>query len=129
MGDFVLVAGGQGVLVKVAGGRIDGIAAAIEVKWLSLCLADEFLEVLVDIIGGAIAQQLVDLADALQQVGRDVPIEELEVKLVQGLHRERDGFGSRHLKLIYNPPSPAHPNSLVTTTSPALPCFHNNKYE
>ena len=85
---LVLIASRKRILVEIAA-RIASTAAinGTDVVGLGLDLADEFLEILVDIIGSAIAEQLVDFIDTLQQIGGDVPIEELEVKLIEGLHR------------------------------------------
>lgn len=88
MRGLVLIASRKRILIEVTSRiarptAIDGS----DVVRLSLDPADEFLEILVDIIGGAIAKQLVDLIDALQQIGSDVPIKKLEVKFIEGLHR------------------------------------------
>lgn len=82
---LILIARRQRVLIEIAANgrwRIDCICACIGIIGLILDLADEFLEILVDVIGGAIAEQLVDLVDILQQVGCDVPIEELEIQSI-----------------------------------------------
>jgi|LakMenEpi03Aug12_release.lakeMendotaPanAssembly.Ray.scaffolds.fasta_scaffold406973_2 hypothetical protein len=42
-------------------------------------LGEEFLEVLVNFIGGAILEELGDLVDCFEQVWRDEAFEELEV--------------------------------------------------
>jgi hypothetical protein len=88
MRGLVLIASRKRILIEVTS-RIARTTAidGSDVVRLSLDPADEFLEILVDIIGGAIAKQLVDLIDALQQIGSDVPIEKLEVKFIEGLHR------------------------------------------
>lgn len=67
MRGLVLIARRKRILVKITPG-IAGTAAIADtsVKRLSLYPADEFLEILVDIISGAIAEQLVDLIDALE---------------------------------------------------------------
>lgn len=88
MRGLVLIASRKRILIEVTS-RIARTTAidGSDVVRLSLDPADEFLEILVDIIGGAIAKQLVDLIDALQQIGSDVPIKKLEVKFIEGLHR------------------------------------------
>lgn len=88
MRGLVLIASRKRILIEVTS-RIARTTAidGSDVVRLSLDPADEFLEILVNIIGGAIAKQLVDLIDALQQIGSDIPIEELEVKFIEGLHR------------------------------------------
>lgn len=88
MRGLVLIASRKRILVQITP-RIAGTTAVADckVKRLRVYPADELLEILVDVIGGAIAQQLVDLADALQQIGSDVSIEKLEVKFIEGLHR------------------------------------------
>lgn len=88
MRGLVLIASRKRILVEVTS-RIARTTAidGSDVVRLSLDPADEFLEILVNIIGSAIAKQLVDLIDALQQIGSDVPIKKLEVKFIEGLHR------------------------------------------
>lgn len=88
MRGLVLIASRKRILVEIAA-RIASTAAidGTDVVRFSLNLADEFLKIFVDIIGSAIAKQLVDFIDTLQQIGGDVPIEELEVKFIEGLHR------------------------------------------
>lgn len=87
MRGLVLIASRKRILIEIAA-RIARTTAidGTDVVRLSLDPADEFLEILVNIIGSAIAKQLVDLIDALQQIGSDVPIKELEVKFIEGLH-------------------------------------------
>lgn len=67
---------------------------------------EELIQVLVDIVGCLVPQQLRYLAHALQQVGRYEPIEELEVELVQRLHRKGNCLARRHLNSIIIPSSP-----------------------
>lgn len=88
MRGLVLIASRKRILIEVTS-RIARTTAidGSDVVRLSLDPADEFLEILVNIIGSAIAKQLVDLIDALQQIGSDVPIKKLEVKFIEGLHR------------------------------------------
>ena len=60
-----------------------GIESAYDLIWripvIVFILAEEFLKVLVRLIGRAILEQLGDLIHALQQVWRDEALEELEV--------------------------------------------------
>ena len=93
--------------IEGADDLIGGVAITI------LAAGEKFIEVLVDVVGSFVPQQLCDLVDVLEEVWSDKTIEKLKVELIEGLHRKGDGLGCRHL------------NSIITFLSPfrAYPTF------
>jgi hypothetical protein len=105
MGAFwVLAVGGERVLVEgggeVVGGGVEGGDDLVGGVALAVGAGDEFLEVLVDVVGRPVAQELRDFGDTLQQVRSHESLEELEVQLVERLHRKSDCLSRRHLNSI-----------------------------